>query len=213
MLSLPFKCRFKDTRMYNTHKYLNKNQILVLVALCTLHYTILFHWLKEVFMKILWGLKYLTSACLHLPLLPECPSPPHSPDLEAASSRGFRDSKESKEPSPKMRRRRSVKISSIALEPAQWQNDALHILTSTHDYRSMNEFLMKKVRGQTCTWTHTYPYTHTHTSEFELIPLSLGVYSIILPGTQGSKQPWIQILKVHTATKEPPNLKGSLPPS
>lgn len=83
------------------------------------------------------------------PLLPEGPSPPHSPDLEAASSRSVRDSKENKEPSPKMRRRRSVKISSIALEPVQWQNDALHILTSTHDYRSMNDFLMKKVRGQT----------------------------------------------------------------
>ncbi|XP_035520725.1 unconventional myosin-IXAa-like [Morone saxatilis] len=75
----------------------------------------------------------------------EGPSPPHSPDLEAASSRGLRDSKENKEPSPKMRRRRSVKISSIALEPAQWQNDALHILTSAHDYRSMNDFLMKKI--------------------------------------------------------------------
>lgn len=160
MLSLPFKCRFKDTRMYNTHKYLNKNQILVLVALCTLYYTILFHWLKEVFMKILWGLKYLTSACLHLPLLPDGPSPPHSPDLEAASSSGVRDSKENKELSPKMRRRRSVKISSIALEPAQWQNDALNILTSTHDYRSMNEFLMKKVRGQTCTDKHRYRYKH-----------------------------------------------------
>nr|XP_033490983.1 unconventional myosin-IXAb-like isoform X6 [Epinephelus lanceolatus] len=72
-------------------------------------------------------------------------SPPHSPDLEAASSRGVRDSKENKEPSPKMRRRRSVKISSIALEPAQWQNDALHILSSAHDYRSMNDFLMKKI--------------------------------------------------------------------
>ncbi|XP_018531366.1 unconventional myosin-IXAa isoform X2 [Lates calcarifer] len=75
----------------------------------------------------------------------EGPSPPHSPDLEAAPSRGVRDSKENKEPSPKMRRRRSVKISSIALEPAQWQNDALHILTSAHDYRSMNDFLMKKI--------------------------------------------------------------------
>lgn len=77
--------------------------------------------------------------------LPEGPSPPHSPDLEAASCR-VRDSKENKEPSPKMRRRRSVKISSIPLEQAQWQNDALHILTSAHDYRSMNDFLMKKVR-------------------------------------------------------------------
>ncbi|XP_027147329.1 unconventional myosin-IXa-like isoform X3 [Larimichthys crocea] len=72
-------------------------------------------------------------------------SPPHSPDLEAASSRVVRDSKENKEPSPKMKRRRSVKISSIALEPAQWQNDSLHILTSAHDYRSMNDFLMKKI--------------------------------------------------------------------
>ncbi|XP_028440622.1 unconventional myosin-IXa isoform X1 [Perca flavescens] len=72
-------------------------------------------------------------------------SPPHSPDLEAAPSLGARDSKENKEPSPKMRRRRSVKISSIALEPAQWQNDALHILSSAHDYRSMNDFLMKKI--------------------------------------------------------------------
>uniref|UniRef100_A0A7N5ZV56 Myosin IXA n=1 Tax=Anabas testudineus TaxID=64144 RepID=A0A7N5ZV56_ANATE len=77
--------------------------------------------------------------------LPEGPSPPHSPDLEAASSHGVRDSKENKELSPKMRRRRSVKISSITLEPAQWQNDALHILTSAHDYRSMNDFLMKKI--------------------------------------------------------------------
>ncbi|XP_044212401.1 unconventional myosin-IXAa-like [Thunnus albacares] len=75
----------------------------------------------------------------------EGPSPPHSPDLEAAPSRGVRDSKENKELSPKMRRRRSVKISSIALEPAQWQNDALHILTSAHDYRTMNDFLMKKI--------------------------------------------------------------------
>ncbi|KAM7415035.1 hypothetical protein PAMA_019725 [Pampus argenteus] len=72
-------------------------------------------------------------------------SPPHSPDLEAAPPRGVRDSKENKELSPKMRRRRSVKISSIALEPAQWQNDALHILTSAHDYRTMNDFLMKKI--------------------------------------------------------------------
>ncbi|KAM9854003.1 unconventional myosin-IXAa-like [Aulostomus maculatus] len=72
-------------------------------------------------------------------------SPPHSPDLEATPPRGVRDSKENKEPSPKMRRRRSVKISSIALEPAQWQNDSLHILTSAHDYRTMNDFLMKKI--------------------------------------------------------------------
>uniref|UniRef100_A0A8C8JCV1 Myosin IXa-like 1 n=1 Tax=Oncorhynchus tshawytscha TaxID=74940 RepID=A0A8C8JCV1_ONCTS len=69
-------------------------------------------------------------------------SPPHSPDLTAT---GGRDSKENKDPSPKVRRRRSVKISSVTLEPAQWQNDALHILTNAHDYRSMNDFLMKKI--------------------------------------------------------------------
>ncbi|XP_017292504.1 unconventional myosin-IXAb isoform X3 [Kryptolebias marmoratus] len=67
-------------------------------------------------------------------------SPPHSPDLEASSSRGVRDTKETKE-----QRRRSLKISSIALEPAKWQNDSLHILTSASDYRSMNDFLMKKI--------------------------------------------------------------------
>uniref|UniRef100_A0A8B9L1E6 Myosin IXA n=1 Tax=Astyanax mexicanus TaxID=7994 RepID=A0A8B9L1E6_ASTMX len=69
-----------------------------------------------------------------------CLSPPHSPDL--SSQREF---KENKEPSPKVKRRRSVKISSVALEPAQWQNDALQILTCASDYRSMNDFLMKKI--------------------------------------------------------------------
>uniref|UniRef100_A0AAY4CN01 Uncharacterized protein n=1 Tax=Denticeps clupeoides TaxID=299321 RepID=A0AAY4CN01_9TELE len=53
--------------------------------------------------------------------------------------------KENKEPSPKVKRRRSVKISSVALEPGQWQNDSLQILTCTNDYCSMNEFLMKKI--------------------------------------------------------------------
>ncbi|XP_034736358.1 unconventional myosin-IXAa isoform X3 [Etheostoma cragini] len=70
-------------------------------------------------------------------------SPPCSPDLML--ERGFRDLRENKEPSPKVRRRRSVKISNVALEPAQWQNDALQILTCTNDYRSMNDFLMKKI--------------------------------------------------------------------
>ncbi|XP_019729440.1 unconventional myosin-IXa-like [Hippocampus comes] len=36
---------------------------------------------------------------------PERPSPPRSPDAEASSPRGRRDSKENKEPSPKMKRR------------------------------------------------------------------------------------------------------------
>uniref|UniRef100_A0A8C1RDP3 Myosin IXAa n=1 Tax=Cyprinus carpio TaxID=7962 RepID=A0A8C1RDP3_CYPCA len=56
-----------------------------------------------------------------------------------------REFKENKDPSPKVKRRRSVKISSVALEPVQWQNDALQILTCANDYRSMNDFLMKKV--------------------------------------------------------------------
>lgn len=73
-------------------------------------------------------------------------SPPCSPD--PTLDRGFRDMKENKEPSPKVKRRRSVKISSAALEPAQWQNDALQILTCTNDYRSMNDFLMKKVSSE-----------------------------------------------------------------
>uniref|UniRef100_A0A8D0D197 Myosin IXA n=1 Tax=Sander lucioperca TaxID=283035 RepID=A0A8D0D197_SANLU len=61
---------------------------------------------------------------------------------DGASSKNL---KENKEPSPKVKRRRSVKISNVALEPAQWQNDALQILTCTNDYRSMNDFLMKKI--------------------------------------------------------------------
>uniref|UniRef100_A0AAY4E4Z7 Unconventional myosin-IXa-like n=1 Tax=Denticeps clupeoides TaxID=299321 RepID=A0AAY4E4Z7_9TELE len=69
-------------------------------------------------------------------------SPPHSPDLTTGRGRDF---KENKEPSPKVKRKRSVKISSVTLEPTQWQNDALQILTSATDYRSMNDFLMKKI--------------------------------------------------------------------
>lgn len=71
-------------------------------------------------------------------------SPPCSPDLTLNQS--FRDSKENREPSPKVKRRRSVKISSVALESAQRQNDTLQILTSIGDYRSMNDFLVKKVQ-------------------------------------------------------------------
>ncbi|XP_067311383.1 unconventional myosin-IXAa isoform X4 [Pseudorasbora parva] len=67
-------------------------------------------------------------------------SPPQSPDLTLQ-----REFKENKEPSPKVKRRRSVKISNVTLEPVQWQNDALQILTCANDYRSMNDFLMKKI--------------------------------------------------------------------
>lgn len=76
-------------------------------------------------------------------------SPPRSPDLTLERGREF---KENKEPSPKVKRRRSVKISSVALEPAQWQNDSLQILTCATDYKTMNEFLMKKVPNVTQIW-------------------------------------------------------------
>uniref|UniRef100_A0A8C7KPL5 Myosin IXA n=1 Tax=Oncorhynchus kisutch TaxID=8019 RepID=A0A8C7KPL5_ONCKI len=91
----------------------------------------------------------LTMLLLCLSLHPSLPagqdymSPPRSPDLTL--ERGAKEFKENKEPSPKVKRRRSVKISSVALEPAQWGNDALQILTCTNDYRSMNDFLMKKI--------------------------------------------------------------------
>uniref|UniRef100_A0A8C1YYJ1 Myosin IXAa n=1 Tax=Cyprinus carpio TaxID=7962 RepID=A0A8C1YYJ1_CYPCA len=75
-----------------------------------------------------------------LPMEEERLSPPRSPDLTLQ-----REFKENKDPSPKVKRRRSVKISSVALEPVQWQNDALQILTCANDYRSMNDFLMKKI--------------------------------------------------------------------
>ncbi|XP_018621037.2 unconventional myosin-IXa-like isoform X2 [Scleropages formosus] len=69
-------------------------------------------------------------------------SPLQSLDLAPERSR---ESKENKEPSPRARRRRSVKISSVALDAAPWQNDSLHMLTSVGDFRSMIDFLMKKI--------------------------------------------------------------------
>uniref|UniRef100_A0A8C9RKI1 Myosin IXA n=1 Tax=Scleropages formosus TaxID=113540 RepID=A0A8C9RKI1_SCLFO len=82
------------------------------------------------------------SICYDPHAAPEHSSPPRSPTL--AAERG-RESKENKEPSPRVKRRRSLKISSAALEPAQWHNDSLHILTSASDHRSMDEFLLKKI--------------------------------------------------------------------
>uniref|UniRef100_A0A9J7ZKM1 Myosin IXAb n=1 Tax=Cyprinus carpio carpio TaxID=630221 RepID=A0A9J7ZKM1_CYPCA len=74
-------------------------------------------------------------------------SPLGSPEQVGLSERGH-DSKENREPMMgmmSMKRRRSVKISSVSLESSTCQNDSLHILTSTADYRSMNDFLMKKI--------------------------------------------------------------------
>uniref|UniRef100_A0A8V5G947 Uncharacterized protein n=1 Tax=Melopsittacus undulatus TaxID=13146 RepID=A0A8V5G947_MELUD len=64
------------------------------------------------------------------------------PELAGIYRREF---KENKEPSPKVKRKRSVKISNVALEPVQWQNDSLQIITSAGDLKSMDEFLLKKV--------------------------------------------------------------------
>uniref|UniRef100_A0A8B9CRQ7 Myosin IXA n=1 Tax=Anser brachyrhynchus TaxID=132585 RepID=A0A8B9CRQ7_9AVES len=68
-------------------------------------------------------------------------TPPRSPELSGIYRREF---KENKEPSPKVKRKRSVKISNVALEPVQWQNDSLQIITSASDLKSMDEFLLKK---------------------------------------------------------------------
>ncbi|XP_034288533.1 unconventional myosin-IXa isoform X5 [Pantherophis guttatus] len=69
-------------------------------------------------------------------------SPPRSPELSGIYRR---ECKENKEPSPKVKRKRSLKISNVTMEPAQWQNDALQIITSAGDLKSMDEFLLKKM--------------------------------------------------------------------
>ncbi|XP_075288283.1 unconventional myosin-IXa isoform X4 [Opisthocomus hoazin] len=69
-------------------------------------------------------------------------TPPQSPELSGIYRREF---KENKEPSPKVKRKRSIKISNVALEPVQWQNDSLQIITSASDLKSMDEFLLKKM--------------------------------------------------------------------
>uniref|UniRef100_A0A8C9WKJ7 Myosin IXA n=1 Tax=Scleropages formosus TaxID=113540 RepID=A0A8C9WKJ7_SCLFO len=100
------------------------------------------------------------SICYDPHAAPEHSSPPRSPTL--AAERG-RESKENKEPSPRVKRRRSLKISSAALEPAQWHNDSLHILTSASDHRSMDEFLLKKVSSSRLLQSHFHslmPFCH-----------------------------------------------------
>ncbi|XP_060709914.1 unconventional myosin-IXAa isoform X1 [Hemiscyllium ocellatum] len=69
-------------------------------------------------------------------------TPPRSPDLGLERGKEF---KENKEPSPKVKRRRSVKISNVGLEPIQCQHDELQIITSANDFKCMNEFLQKKI--------------------------------------------------------------------
>ncbi|XP_047623164.1 unconventional myosin-IXa isoform X5 [Phacochoerus africanus] len=70
------------------------------------------------------------------------PTPPLSPELPGSCQKEF---KENKEPSPKARRKRSVKISSVALESVHWQNDSVQIIASASDLKSMDEFLLKKM--------------------------------------------------------------------
>ncbi|XP_059514342.1 unconventional myosin-IXa isoform X7 [Myotis daubentonii] len=70
------------------------------------------------------------------------PTPPLSPELPGSYQKEF---KENKEPSPKAKRKRSVKISSLALESVHWQNDSVQIIESASDLKSMDEFLLKKM--------------------------------------------------------------------
>lgn len=100
---------------------------------CPFGVTIIFHLLLNLF-----PLFHLSPAELG----PHHLTPPRSPELSGIYRREF---KENKEPSPKVKRKRSVKISNVALEPVQWQNDSLQIITSASDLKSMDEFLLKKV--------------------------------------------------------------------
>ncbi|XP_072484009.1 unconventional myosin-IXa isoform X3 [Notamacropus eugenii] len=70
------------------------------------------------------------------------PTPPRSPDLSGNCKKEF---KENKDPSPKAKRRRSVKITNVGLESVQWQNDSVPIITRASDLKSMDEFLLKKM--------------------------------------------------------------------
>ncbi|XP_018111097.1 unconventional myosin-IXa isoform X3 [Xenopus laevis] len=64
---------------------------------------------------------------------------PHSPDLNRGRE------KENKDPSPKVQRRRSLKISSSGLEPVQWQHEHTQIICSASDLKCMDDFLQKKI--------------------------------------------------------------------
>ncbi|KAM7151110.1 unconventional myosin-IXa isoform 6-T8 [Macrochelys suwanniensis] len=88
------------------------------------------------------GIEMIPGLQLGEELGPHHLTPPRSPELSGIYRREF---KENKEPSPKVKRKRSVKISSLALEPVQWQNDSLQIITSAGDLKSMDEFLLKKM--------------------------------------------------------------------
>ncbi|XP_035114986.3 unconventional myosin-IXa isoform X5 [Callithrix jacchus] len=75
--------------------------------------------------------------------LTQChPTPPLSPELPGSCRKEF---KENKEPSPKAKRKRSVKISNMPLDSMHWQNDSVQIIASVSDLKSMDEFLLKKV--------------------------------------------------------------------
>ncbi|XP_037063348.1 unconventional myosin-IXa isoform X6 [Peromyscus leucopus] len=70
------------------------------------------------------------------------PTPPLSPELPGSCRKEF---KENKEPSPKAKRKRGVKISNVALDSVHWQNDSVQIIASASDLKSMDEFLLKKM--------------------------------------------------------------------
>ncbi|XP_073917766.1 unconventional myosin-IXa isoform X5 [Castor canadensis] len=70
------------------------------------------------------------------------PTPPLSPELPSSCRKEF---KENKEPSPKAKRTRSVKISNVAMDSVRRQNDSIQIIASASDLKSMDEFLLKKM--------------------------------------------------------------------
>ncbi|XP_062946644.1 unconventional myosin-IXa [Cynocephalus volans] len=70
------------------------------------------------------------------------PTPPLSPELPGSCRKEF---KENKEPSPKAKHKRSVKISNVASDSVHWQNDSVQIIASASDLKSMDEFLLKKM--------------------------------------------------------------------
>lgn len=124
------------------------------------------------------------------PRLPAGPerqmTPPRSPDLAAERGKEF---KENKEPSPKVRRRKSIKISSVALEQAQWQNDSLQILTSAGDYKCMNEFLQKKVSHWALTCLHMQTPTNKTLNWFLHVSAIFKLYyTVTLIPSRNAKQ-------------------------
>uniref|UniRef100_A0A5F8H6F7 Myosin IXA n=1 Tax=Monodelphis domestica TaxID=13616 RepID=A0A5F8H6F7_MONDO len=129
-----------------------RNKIILLQAACRGFRASLKNVFPQHIYKIYLGNEYKATNMLNFILFailfwiteigPHDPTPPRSPDLSGNCKKEF---KENKDPSPKAKRKRSVKISNVALESVQWQNDSVQIITRASDLKSMDEFLLKKV--------------------------------------------------------------------